>query len=152
MKSKKCCLCGNDPDMKQIKEDAPKNVVTAYLINEISKPYTDFAAFKMGVIDEFGGMKKKPLTLDERNSYTPLDQYVLRIKRMLGTKLDLLNGSLYMGMTLHEDIQTFVKEKEVETKMKIASKKFKEAIDLATSLNLPKPVLEKLIVESFMSH
>jgi hypothetical protein len=62
-----------------------------FLLKELNKPFTDFEAYKLGVIDENGNRIKVPVTEQEISSYSPAIKTILKIKKYLGTKLDLIN-------------------------------------------------------------
>jgi hypothetical protein len=62
-----------------------------FLLKELNKSFTDFEAYKLGVIDENGNRIKVPVTEQEISSYSPAVKTILKIKKYLGTKLDLIN-------------------------------------------------------------
>jgi hypothetical protein len=70
-----------------------ESLTTGFIINEIFKPITKFRAFELGIIDEHGNKIKEPLTEEEKSSYTPITKTLIKIKRYLGSKLDLINQS-----------------------------------------------------------
>lgn len=67
-----------------------------FLIKELNKPFTEFLAYKLKIIDECGNKIKEPITEQEKASYTPAVQTVLKIKRYLGSKLELINHSVVL--------------------------------------------------------
>lgn len=62
-----------------------------FLLRELNKNITDFEAYKLQIIDEAGNKIKEPVTEAERASYSPAIKTVLKVKRYLGSKLDLIN-------------------------------------------------------------
>jgi hypothetical protein len=62
-----------------------------FLLKELNKSFTDFEAYKLGIIDENGNRIKVPVTEQEISSYSPAVKTILKIKKYLGTKLDLIN-------------------------------------------------------------
>lgn len=63
------------------------------LINEIKKDYTKFQCYKLGIIDGHGNKVKQPITEEEHNAYSPLTRTILRLKKYLGNKIDLLDAA-----------------------------------------------------------
>jgi len=68
------------------------NLVDIYLVYRIlrrlTQPFTDWEAYKLGVIDDKGNILKKSndrLKLAEREAFTKFDLLVLKLKRLLGT-------------------------------------------------------------------
>ena len=67
-----------------------ESLLENFFFNEIFKPITEFRAFKLGIIDESGNKIKEPVTEEEKQSYTPAARTLIKIKRYLGSKLDLI--------------------------------------------------------------
>ena len=59
-------------------------------INELKKSFTDFECYTLGIIDENGNKIKQIVTEQEAASYSPMIKTIIRIKRFLGSKTDLL--------------------------------------------------------------
>tara|TARA_R110000868_G_scaffold103681_18_gene285398 strand:+ start:3097 stop:3726 length:630 start_codon:yes stop_codon:yes gene_type:complete len=79
------------------KEEIQSLLDMSFLLNELKKDYKQFPAYKLGLIDEKGNNIKKPVTLNEQTAYTPVVKNVLRLKRYLGPKVDLLEASIALG-------------------------------------------------------
>jgi hypothetical protein len=62
-----------------------------FMLRELNKKFTDFEAFKLGIINENGDRIKEPLTEQEKAAYSPEIKTILKIKKYLGSKLDLIN-------------------------------------------------------------
>jgi len=60
------------------------------LLKELKKDFKDFEAFKLGIIDERGNKIKTPITESEIASFSPIVKTILKIKKYLGPKVDLL--------------------------------------------------------------
>lgn len=74
-----------------------KEEVESYLdykvfINELKKPFVEFQAYKLNIIDENGNKIKTPITEEEQQSYNPFIKTVIKLKRYLGSKLDLIEA------------------------------------------------------------
>ena len=68
------------------------NLVDLYLVYRIlrrlTQPFTDWEAYKQGVIDAEGNLLKKSddrRTQDEKDSFTKFDLLILKLKKLLGT-------------------------------------------------------------------
>lgn len=72
------------------KESVQSFMDESLIINLLQQDYTDFECFKQGIIDSEGNKIKQPITEQEQNSYTSFVKTILRIKKFLGPKTDLL--------------------------------------------------------------
>jgi hypothetical protein len=107
---KKCSYCGstsygkgckfnpfNDIHMHGVefnamfKETLQKSMYNHFLLNELNKKIENFLAYKLGIIDNDGNKIKEPITEEEKASYSPATKTILKIKKYLGPKLDLIN-------------------------------------------------------------
>ena len=62
-----------------------------FLLRELNKDYKEFEAYKLGIINANGDKIKEPVTEQEQAAYSPETKTVLKIKKYLGPKLDLIN-------------------------------------------------------------
>jgi hypothetical protein len=62
-----------------------------FLTQQLNKRFTDFEAYKLGIINEVGNKIKEPVTEQELAAYSPETKTILKIKKYLGSKLDLIN-------------------------------------------------------------
>jgi hypothetical protein len=104
--SKKCSYCGStgygrgcklNPfsdihlhgiDYNKMFNESLKN---KFLTNQLNKKYTEFEAYKLGIINERGDKIKEPITEQEKAAYSAETKTILKIKKYLGSKLDLIN-------------------------------------------------------------
>lgn len=63
------------------------------LLNELKKDYRQFKCYRLGLIDEQGNKLRNPITEEEQLSFTPMTKTILKLKRFLGPKIDLLNAT-----------------------------------------------------------
>ena len=61
-------------------------------INEIKKEYKQFTAYKLGLIDDNGNKIRNPISEAEQAAYSPMVKTIIRLKKYLGSKADLLDG------------------------------------------------------------
>jgi hypothetical protein len=62
-----------------------------FLTQQLNKNFTDFEAYKLGIINEKGDKIKEPITEQEKAAYSPETKTILKVKKYLGSKLDLIN-------------------------------------------------------------
>ena len=72
-------------------EQIQEAVQNQFLLSLLNKKFEDFEAYRLGIINESGDKIKEPVTEQERISYSPYIKTVLKIKKYLGPKLDLIN-------------------------------------------------------------
>lgn len=71
-------------------------LVAFVLLRRLLTSIVDSDAYKAGLINSSGKVKKLPSNEIEREYLTVLDQVVFKLKRLLGTKLTVLNKLLYL--------------------------------------------------------
>ena len=62
-----------------------------FLLSMLNKEFTEFEAYKLGIINEKGDKVKEPVTEQEQLAYSPETKTILKVKKYLGPKLDLIN-------------------------------------------------------------
>lgn len=62
-----------------------------FLLLMLNKEYKEFEAYKLGIINQNGDKIKEPVTEQEQAAYSPETKTILKIKKYLGPKLDLIN-------------------------------------------------------------
>jgi len=62
-------------------------------LKELKKDFSEFECYTLGIIDNKGIKIKTPLTEQEQISYSPMIRTIIRLKRFLGTKTDLLEAT-----------------------------------------------------------
>lgn len=141
---------------QMVKDCVEVGTITGYLIDRITKPIEETQAYKLGIINEQGKKIKEPETLEEKSAYTAADIYINNIKSMLGNKIDIINGALYLekeAQTLKEN-QDSVKlyEHEIQTKEIISNtiKDLKTAVADAKEKGLSTSLIEKIILDCFL--
>lgn len=90
------------------KEEVQSILDNSVLISELKKDYRDFQCYALGIIDSNGNKIKQPITEEERLSYSPLTRTILRVKKYLGPKIDLLDAAQNFSkdtVGLHESIE-----------------------------------------------
>ncbi len=130
--------------------------VTSYLLKKLTTPFSETKAYDCGIISEEGNLIKKPISKEEKNSYTFLDSFIFKIKRYLGNKLDLIKESIYFEASKHainekSSVDDFENEIKLKKKLNIVSREFYDIISEAEKANIPTTVIEKSIIECFLN-
>ena len=129
------------------KESVQSYLDHAILLKELQKPYTEFQCYKLGVIDENGNKIKTPSTLDEQYSFTPLVRTIIRLKKYLGSKVDLLEASnaLANQTVLGESVAHHTKFLVHQDKIEGIINSLYQAIEEAYADGIPAEDVKKLI-------
>ena len=64
-----------------------------FLIDTLNQDFTEFEAYKLGIINEKGDKIKDPISEQELAAYSAETKTLLKIKKYLGSKLDLINNT-----------------------------------------------------------
>jgi len=75
------------------------NIVTYFFLKKITTPPQKMEAYSLGLIDRTGRVLRKPVTEDEKLSLTLLDRLVLKMRRLLGSRMSILNNFVYLQTT-----------------------------------------------------
>jgi hypothetical protein len=65
-------------------------------LNEMKKDFKQFSAYKLGIIDENGNKIKNPVNEAESAAYSPMIKTIIRLKKYLGSKAELLDATSLM--------------------------------------------------------
>lgn len=139
---------------QMLKDSTLNGVTTAYLIKKLSQSPKESLAYKLGLINEDGHMIRKPETQIEKNALSPIDVYVYKLRRFLGSKLDVLHAEVTLEAVnekcAHQDtVEIYQKELALKHSLSHLSKQMFSLISTARESGLPLNVIEHCIVESF---
>jgi hypothetical protein len=119
------------------------------LINELRKDYTEFECYKLGIIDEKGNKIKTPTTLQEELAFSSFTKTILKLKKYLGPKVELMEATNEfdkMLKPLNEDIEHYKKiltyQEKVETIVNELYKTLEEAQENGISLDEVKNLIK----------
>lgn len=73
------------------KEEVQSFLDFRVLLRELKRDFKDFEAYKLGIIDITGNKIKEPETITEKAAYSNAAKQLLRMKRYLGAKVDLMH-------------------------------------------------------------
>lgn len=121
----------------------------AYIIKKLTEPLTDSTAYKTGLINEKGDMLR---TVSDTDEFNPIDAFVLKLRKLLGPKIDLLHNEIalqYAAKINIENISVELFEKEIIYFNKINNilQLLEDTVSEAESEGLDKLTIEKIIFE-----
>lgn len=91
---------------------------TKVLVHELQKKYTDFKAYELGLIDDQGNKIREPITEEEKTAFTSSIRCIIKLKKYLGPKADLLDATSYFAMEpIKEDFSRTLKKTEHKDKI-----------------------------------
>jgi hypothetical protein len=165
--STKCSYCGSSSYGKGCKlnptsnlhvhggvfNDMLKDSIQSFLdhkvfIAELKKDYSEFECYKLGIIDSQGNKIKAPITEQEKNSFGPMVKTLLKLKRYLGSKVELMEATNDLekdSILLEGDITKYKKILEYQSKMDDVLSEMYRVIDEAQQNGLSLDEVKKLI-------
>lgn len=117
------------------------------LLHQLKKDYKEFYCYKLGIIDESGNKIKTPITEQEKLSYTPFTKTILKLKRYLGTKVDLLEAesSLNLSVELNENVEHYEKLLNLQLRIESIVNNLYATIEEAQQQNIPLEDIKKVL-------
>lgn len=101
------------------KEEVQSFLDFRILLRELKRDFKEFEAFKLGIIDDAGNKIKEPETIVEKAAYSSTAKQLLRLKRYLGVKVDLMHHTCNLSESsrYHLDSAFYKKRLEYRDKM-----------------------------------
>jgi len=138
---------------QMVNDSVKDSIIVGYLMNKLEVPLIKTPAYKLGLIDESGNKIKNPKTPEELAALSLLDQYIIDIKQTLGSKLDMINSSMYLNVeqtiSLEDYSVIYEKELAVGKKIKLLINELKQITAESYQVGLNTATIEKLILQSF---
>jgi hypothetical protein len=119
-----------------------------FLIEKLKTDYTKFRCYELGIIDESGNKIKEPVTEEEQNSFSPFVKTLLRIKKYLGPKMDLLDAQHNLSkhsIPITEDMEKYKKLICYRDKIDNVVNELYKVIEEACNDDIPLESIKKLI-------
>jgi len=148
--AKKCSYCGSpnygkgcklNPfgeihlhgvNYNQMFKESIQNILNNSLfLKTLCKDYVEFPCYKLGIIDEQGNKIRTPITEEEKNSYSGYTRTILKIKKYLGSKLDIITSSALLenSNNISVNSKNLKKVLEYEEKFNMLFEEFHKLID-----------------------
>jgi hypothetical protein len=118
------------------------------LIRELKKDFNKFSAYKLGIIDDRGNKIKTPVTEQEQMSYTPFVKTIIKLKRYLGSKIELLEASSLLKQNstpINESVEKYKKVLEYQDRIDSVVDELYKTLDEAHQAGLPLEDIKRLI-------
>lgn len=96
-----------------------ENLKNKFLLSALNKDYKEFEAYKLGIINANGDKLKDPITEQEQAAYSPETKTILKIKKFLGSKLDLINQTAILESASKLNYNKESHKKVLEYELKI---------------------------------
>jgi hypothetical protein len=130
-----------------LKERMEEVLTNKLLLTELKKPFTEFDAYRLGLINENGNKLKEPITEEENMAMSPANRTLFQIKRFLGSKIELIENMeiLENQKLLNFSVEKYEKILEYETKINKIFEDFHSLIHEAEQDNISFEILEALI-------
>ena len=130
-----------------LKDSVQSFLDNTVLLKELKKEYKDFQCFKLGIIDNAGNKIKNPVTEQEQLSYTSFTKTILKLKRYIGSKIELIEASesLELSIALNENIEHYKKVTEYQNKISVVVDELYKVLSEAQLDGLPLEDIKRLI-------
>jgi len=130
-----------------MKEKLTNTMLNQLILHELKRPFTEFAAYKLNLIDENGNKLKEAITEDEKFAVSPFNKTLIQLKRFMGSKMDLMHGISIVENEKILDISAEKYEKVLNYEERINNifEEFHALIDEAIRDNMSFEVIEALI-------
>lgn len=118
------------------------------LINELKKDYTEFECYKLGIIDANGNKLKVPVTEQEQLAYSPFTKTILKLKKYLGPKIELMEASNSLEKlttAINENVDHYKKILLYQNKIDSIVNDLYKTLDEAHQDGIPLEEVKKLI-------
>lgn len=130
------------------KESVQSFLDNSILLRELKKDFTQFPAYKLGIIDENGNKLKNPITEQEQSTFTPFVRTIIKLKKYLGSKIELMEaGSLleHNSIPFTEDIVKYKKVLEYQDRVETIVNELYKTLDEAQQEGLSLEDIKKLV-------
>ena len=130
-----------------IKDSLQSFLDHSVLLSELKKSYAQFNCYKLGIIDESGNKIKTPITEEEKRSFGPMVKTILKLKKYLGSKVELIEASesLESSIALNENIEHYKKVLEYQDRVESIVNELYKVLDEAQQDGLPLEDIKKLV-------
>lgn len=121
-----------------LKESVQDFMDSEFLIRQLKKEFNTLQCYKLGLIDEAGNKIRQPLTEQEHACFTPLVKTIIRLKKYLGPKVELLEAAeaFKKQTTQTDDIERYKKIIQYREKVDVIIESMFELLDEAMANGL----------------
>jgi hypothetical protein len=117
------------------------------LLKELKKDFSEFECYSLGIIDQKGNKIRNPINEQEQVAFSPMIRTILRLKRYLGSKTDLLEATSLLEKQTNklEDMSKYKRLLEYQDKLDDAVSEIYKILDEATQEGFKLEEVKKLI-------
>lgn len=130
------------------KESVQSFLDNELLLNSLKKDFKEFECYKLGIIDENGNRIKNPTSLQEQVSYSSFVRTILKLKKYLGSKVELMEASNSLeklSLPLNEDIEHYKKLLVYQDRVDSVVNELYKILDEAHQEGIPMEDVKKLV-------
>ena len=131
------------------KESLQRILDEKILIEVLIKPFSEFECYKLGVIDENGNKIKQTITEQEQSSYDSLTKTIIKLKKLLGPKVDLIeatNSLKKKSLLENQSLEKYKLTLEYQTKIDSIINELHKTIDQAHQNGLSLSEIKNVIL------
>ena len=123
---------------KLLVEGAATDLAIVFFISrKLVTPFNRWSAFELGIISDKGKILKKRLTTkEERNSFTLLDKFVLRLRTLIGDNLFVKIASVGL-LLMHNENDSKIVIEEGSNNQKLFLKIQEQILELSSQVVVP---------------
>jgi hypothetical protein len=137
-----------------MKESIYQSVMGALFLDRLTQPIESMEAYKRGLIDNKGRKIKEAVTEEEITSLRPLDQQILKIRRLINEDVIQLfksNTLLEIASTTETfDVEKYKKEVKLNSRIAHVIENLREIFSDGVEQGFSKGYIENLIFESIL--
>lgn len=130
------------------KESVQSFLDNKVLINELKKDFKNFECFKLGIIDSAGNKLRQPVTEQEIASYGTMVKTIIRLKKYLGPKVELIEAESSFknkSLQLSEGVEHYKKVIDHQDRIETIINTLYQALDEAQADGLSLDEINRLL-------
>ena len=136
------------------KESVYQSVMAALFLERLTQPIKEMPAFKLGIIDEKGCKIKEVITEEEKASFKPLDQYIIKIRRLIGEHIvDLFKSNILLEMSSNTekfDAEKYQLEVAMTSRIDCMLTNLEQIFSESIEQGFSRGHIENIIIESIL--
>lgn len=74
-------------------------IIVYYIAKKLIKPFEEWDAYKLGIIDKDGNKIKEPKTFEEKKAWSLLDRLICKLKKIIEKFLGKSRLSMYLSLS-----------------------------------------------------
>lgn len=136
------------------RESVHQSVMMGLFLSRLTQPLQEMPAFKMGLINEKGHRIKDLETDEERAALSPLDMYIIKIRKLVGEHvIELFKSNVLLEMTAKQnkfDASQYQHEVELSSRIDHIVESLNSIFVDGIESGFSKGHVENLVIESII--